>query len=197
MPLRVKKLSPDSCKTLARAAAVVVAATAAIVLIGGWLCGIALLRSVLPGLATMKANAAVAFLAAGVALWLRAGAVLGARSAYIAQASAALVLIIGCVTLSEYLFAWNPGIDEWLVRDTRDSPGTGGPGRMASGSAALFVVIGGALLILDRPTPGFTLFLVLFGLAGSYLALMGYVYGPNSLYQLPPYSSMALHTAAS
>jgi two-component system sensor kinase FixL len=39
--------------------------------------------------------------------------------------------------------------------------------------------------------------LAFLGLAGSYLALLGYVFGHDSLYQLPPYSSMALHAAAS
>src|SRR5438046_4343358 len=106
--------------------------TGGLVLIG-WLLDIALLKSVWPGLVTMKANAALAFVFGGCALWM-----LGAdpadpfagRRRRIGQVFASIVALIGLLTLSEYFFGWDLGIDQCLFRDVQGIADTLPPGRM-------------------------------------------------------------------
>ena len=86
--------------------------TGALVLIG-WLLDIALLKSVWPGLVTMKANAALAFVFGGCALWM-----LGAdpadpfagRRRRVGQVFASIVALIGLLTLGEYFFGWTSAL---------------------------------------------------------------------------------------
>ncbi len=108
----------------------------------GWTFNITILKSVLPGLATMKANAALCFALSGLSLFILGGKgegkyrLFGAISAY-------LVLFIGLLTLSEFAFGWDLGIDQFLFND--NSPPTAGafspPGRMSPASALAFVVL--------------------------------------------------------
>ncbi|PSM45548.1 hypothetical protein C7Y66_29765 [Chroococcidiopsis sp. CCALA 051] len=127
----------------------------------GWIFNIAIFKSVIPGTATMKANAAVAFILAGVSLFIRNGR--GAQlcaptkiktpDSPIAKICAASVALIGLLTLCQYIFNWNLGIDELLLRDLPKSPANPYPGRMADNTALNFVLLGGALWLLAIRSP--------------------------------------------
>lgn len=128
----------SSLKSFSRAASATVVVIGCLVLTG-WLLDIALFKSVLPGLASMKANTALAFCLAGASVWLW-----GAPSAQthrtlrnIAQVCAFLVLLIGLLTLGEYLFGMDLGLDQLLFRGTA-TPLTSWPGRMAPATAFNF-----------------------------------------------------------
>lgn len=71
-------------------------------------------KSVLPGLVTMKPNTALAFVLAGVSLWLLRREEADQRARRIAGACAFLVALVGLLTLGEYLAGWNLGIDQLL-----------------------------------------------------------------------------------
>jgi hypothetical protein len=85
------------------------AASAFVILVGfivlvGWMLDIVTLKSVFPDLVTMKANTALAFLLAGMSLWLlqrKRPETLACRTA---QGCALIVALVGLLTLSEYLF---------------------------------------------------------------------------------------------
>src|SRR5690606_18902051 len=96
------------------------------------------------------------------------------------------------LTVLEYAFAIDLGIDELLIRDpwSKGLP----PGRPAPGTAVIFVVLGVGLLCLDR-RPVWAQRAALLGGLGAFLALCGYLYSTNSLYTIAPYVSMALHTS--
>lgn len=167
-------------------------AVGAAVILGGWLGQSLLIKSVLPGLATMKVNTALAIALLGVALSLpqtRAATRRGARLAAIIAGG------IGIVTLLEYLTGHNLGVDELLFADT-DTPAAMLPGRPAPATALSLALLAVALLCTDTRTgravkASTTLFAVLI----SWLALTGYLFGASSLYRVAPYGSMALHTA--
>ena len=178
--------------------------SAIVILIGctvlvGWMLDIAVLKSVFPGLATMKANTALGFILSGLSLWLLHTESTAPRTRRIAQACAVIVSLSGLLTLGEYIFGWDLGIDQLLFKDLRGAVGTLSPGRMAPNTALNFLLVGCALLLLDyeshrgnRPAQ----FLALGAALVALLALVGYVYGATTSYGLASCTQMALHTAA-
>ena len=162
----------------------------------GWALDIPFLKSVLPGAVSMKANAAAAFLLAGVVLlWPDPP---DRRKRRVVRACGVTVALVGFLTLVEYAFGRDLGIDQLLFREPPGSVGTYSPGRMAPGTSLNFLLLGIALLVLPVETrrghrPSEWLILPVAGFAG--LALIGYAYGVASLYGVASYTQMALHTA--
>jgi len=180
-------------RAASRATGAVLAALGSTVLCG-WLFRLQVLISLSPRLAPMKPNTALGFLGTGVALWsLHAD---DERTRRRGRWLAWGVLLLGSVTLAEYLFGWDLGIDRLLYLGADSGRW---PLRMTIGAATHFTLLGCALLLLDtrfgdgqhRPSEWLALPVALSSLA----ALLGYMYGVESLYAVKPYSSMALHTA--
>ncbi len=185
----------------------------------GWGLDIAILKSVFAGAATMKANTAVCFILAGVSLWLtgRGGGdspLILPRSqkkrwrrygVLVAQTGAIASSTIAILTLSQYLFGWNLGIDELLFRDSPLSPATSHPGRMGINAAFNFFLVGGALWLLHKSNNArgqkdrlilLAQWLSLVAILIALQALVGYVYKVEVFYQFSPYTnSMSMHTA--
>ncbi len=146
----------------------------------------------------MKANTALGFILAGLALWLLQRHPIPPSRRTFAQLCAATVALLGLLTLSQDLFGWDLGIDQFLFKDTVTSPETSVPGRMSPISAFNFFLSGLALLLVDVETrrghwPG--QFLALLTTTTSFMAIVGYAYSAHALYDIEPYSSMALHSA--
>jgi len=162
--------------------------------LSGWLFDVPTLKSILPGLFTMKANTALAFMLAGTSLWLGSTKRESQWIDLLAKACATVTLLLGLLTLSEYLFSWNPGIDQFLSKDLL-TPESAHPGRMSLVNALNFLLLGLSLLLPARH-PYWRLVEVfsITALLISVLALLGYVYGVSSLYQFFPDSSIAIHT---
>ena len=122
----------------------------------GWALDVAALKSILPGLVTVKPNTALAFILAGIALLFssRPPATLSPRaSAFVsslAQLCALLAGVIGLLTLGEYAFGWNPGFDQWLFPEPAGAVATLQPGRMAPDTALCFVLLAAGLGIVRR-----------------------------------------------
>lgn len=176
-------------------AALVIIVTAGAVLLGWWL-DISILKTMLPGLPSMKPNTAVAFLLGGAALWLLQSDTADRRVRLIRRACIVLFVAMGALTLSEYLFGWNLGIDELLFRGA-SGKGIQFPGRMAPVSAISFCMGGIALWLHDSTQPRYLLAqLVALGVGLlALLGLVGYLYDVNSLASFFSYSALALHSA--
>jgi PAS domain S-box-containing protein len=133
-------------------------ASAIVCLIGcvgllGWIANVQLLKSVAPGLVMMKPNLAFGLTLCGCALLL-----LTQRSGlewarHLAAAMSILVVSLGLLTLSEYIFNWDLGIDGWLLRYLPGASGTAHPGRLAPATALSFVLIGSALFTVSYLAP--------------------------------------------
>ena len=178
-----------------RVIAVAAMGVGALVLIGGWWLDIALLRSLHHDFANMKANTAVALCAAGLALWLLAEGAAAPRRR-LGQVAALFAGLIGALTLLQYLFGWNLGIDEWLVADSVSHHGA--PGRLAPNTALALVLLGLSLLFLDYPTRRGGRPAEWLALGTAIIALLGitgYAYGAQPLYRISIHYAMALHTA--
>jgi signal transduction histidine kinase/CheY-like chemotaxis protein len=106
----------------------------------GWAFDLTALKSIMPGWVSTKANAALGFILAGLALQISS---LSATtlSVRLTRLCALLCGLIGLLTLGEYLFTWNPGFDQWLFYEPANMAGTSHPGRMTPTTAACFVLL--------------------------------------------------------
>ena len=189
----VASAAPHALAVLRVSIGCAVVLLACIVLVGGWALGVHALKSVLPGLSTMKPNTAAGILALGAALALTGS---GRGSRVLRPAAAALALGLGSVTLAEYACGWNAGIDELLFKDAATSP-EAFPGRPAIASALMISLLGAALLCVQRPR--LHLLKTFGGLSASLIAwaaLNVYVFDAQALRAVPLFSSVALYTAA-
>jgi HPt (histidine-containing phosphotransfer) domain-containing protein len=167
-----------------------VAVTLSVIVALGFVFDLPRLRSVLPGAVEMKANTALCLLLSGLALWPAR-----ARRAGYAQWLAACVAGVGAITLLEYAFVWNAGIDELLIRDP-GGPFTAYPGRMSPYSAVAFCCLGAAqwLQTTRQARPLVLLGACVAGLIGL-VSVLGYALGAHEITTdqwVPP---LAIHTA--
>ena len=172
----------------------VAAAAMGTIAILGWIFDSAILKSMIQGLPTMKANAAVSFILLGVGVVLRARA--GAGSAHL---SVGFVLVgaaaaVAFVTGAEYIGRVDYGIDQLLFHESASSVASGVAGRMSPLTAICFILIAGGTLIGAR-APRIVVGLCGVALAVSVLSVLTFVFNADVPPFLSGYSQMALGTA--
>ncbi len=118
----------------------------------------------------------------------------------ISRVCAITVSVIAALTLSQYLFGWNIGIDELLFGDSPTSVATLHPGRMGLNTALNFMLISVALNHLADPknqrSYWYAQILALIAILISFQVLIGYAYKVEMIYGIALHTtSMALHTA--
>ena len=138
----------SSVTPLAPAAGLLACVLGALALLG-WILGVDVLKSIIPGTLTMKPNTAIAFLAIGGAL-LADGPSAQARGRWIADALAGFALLLGALVGVQYLLGVDLGIDQLLFREPAGAVGTVVPGRMSPQTALSFVLLGAAFLLARR-----------------------------------------------
>lgn len=183
-----------SFQTASRVSSLITLLIGVLVLLG-WLLDIQLLKSVTPGWVSMKPNAALGFVFSGLALYLL-------QSSYrfkqpTIRLCALVVGFLGTITLAQYLFHWNLGLDQWLFRDSTTSISTSNPGRMSPVSALNFGFIGVALWVsLPGQAHYHLMQLLALGTALTSLqVLIGYLYDVQPLFGLASFTYTAAHTA--
>jgi PAS domain S-box-containing protein len=184
-------------KRFTQIVAMIVLGMGALVL-AGWAFEVETLKSIVPGLASMKVNAALCFVLAGAALWWLMNAEAAQWQRQAAHACAIILILIGTLTLLEYSFGVDFGIDQWLFHEVPDAKFTGQPGRMGPNTALCFVLVGAALLLLKAETRALVRLaqtLTLIALLIALAALIGYAYGVSYLLRVSSATQMALHTA--
>jgi PAS domain S-box-containing protein len=159
-----------------------------LITLAGWLVDIESLKSFVPESSPMSSNSA--FLLCLVCLSLiplqsrkRAGRYLGSLAAL-------CVLIVGLLTLAEYLFGFNLGID-----------GRGQPFhslRMSPISAVNFFLIGLALFLLWISPTERTVCIQILAVTASIVALfniVGYLYSVTVFYHISPYKPISIRSS--
>ena len=115
---------------------------------------IAVLKSLIPGQPVIKFNAAVCLTLLGLSLWLlrKDGHQPGSRTRKLwGQLMAAITALVGLLSVTEHLTGWDLGIDQLLFREpAADAFFSGRPGLVAPITALDFLLLGLALLLLDR-----------------------------------------------
>jgi two-component system, sensor histidine kinase and response regulator len=165
----------------------------------GWTLDAGVFEDILPGPVAMNPLSAVGLVLAGVSAWLLQDERAEGRARWILRACAVAVTFFGLVRLIQVLFGLEPGIDQILFpeRLVSEAALTGFPNRMAFDTALDFVLIGGALLFLDRRTRRglwVSQYLALAVFVFSLLAFAGYVYGVANLYGNTSYVPIASMT---
>src|SRR5277367_181932 len=99
-----------------RGSAILVAAIGCLVLVG-WAFHIEMLKSILPGLVTMKANTAFCLTLCAASLWLLLPSPSPALWRRSGRLLALVAVLISFATGFEYIFGLNLGIDQLLFRE--------------------------------------------------------------------------------
>src|SRR5882757_4868061 len=165
----------------------------------GWAFDLQPMKSVWPGFVSMKVNTGLAFLLCGVSLTAWTISSRRATSTAMVRGAAVGAMLIGGASLLEYLFDCNFGIDEFFVADNDPLRNPFFPGRPAFLTAASFLLLGLALLLVPSNRKMALWIAPSLGLVVSSVAaltLLGYLYGTPSLGDIPYFSSMTVHTAA-
>ncbi|MBS1526246.1 MAG: PAS domain S-box protein [Bacteroidetes bacterium] len=169
-----------------------------LVVMVGWVCNITVLKQVVPGFVPMVFNTALCFILFGAALLVTQYSKTSFGRAVFLSLSLAGTLI-GLLTLLEFLFGFNAGIDQLFVKDNQQiSADHLYSGRMAYNAAICFTLLGAGFLLLAlrkrlSDLIAQALFLVVCILTA--IALIGYLYGVSLFNTLLYVSSMAPHTA--
>ena len=158
----------------------------------GWFFGIESLKAVY-GPITMKANTSVGLALCGIALLLVS---CGWRTS--AVLPAAVGGAIGAATLSQHLFGWDLGIDQFLFTELPGAAATASPNRMGPHGSLSLGLAGASIALLRWPAPRVIRVvqaMTFTGLALALLATTGYFYGATELFGSARFTGIALHTA--
>jgi PAS domain S-box-containing protein len=169
----------------------------------GWLLDIALLKSFIPGQLAMKTNAAVCFVVTGliILLIISKGKHYKLPPQYAIPAARILslgLLLIGFLTLIEYIGNIDLSIDQLLFTEWPIGLNTSHPNRIAPTTAFNFLLIGLAFLLIDKKTkfllkPTEALIFIVANV--SFFVVVGNLYGVTFYRDQESFTVMALNTA--
>ena len=158
----------------------------------GWFTHNNFLRSIVPGTVTMKFNVALGFVFSSTVLLLYYFPGKNKIRYRISVLLSVIVSLIGLLTLAEYFFGFNIGIDELFVKDDLRIITTYYAGRMSPLSAINFLLIGIGLLLLNKEKTATYQFFYLSGIAFiSLLMLIGF----NFIADIPTFINLSIYDA--
>jgi PAS domain S-box-containing protein len=197
-PLTVRRI--NSVQSFSKIAGLVVTLIGGAVFLG-WMFNIGWLKSVLPGLVSMKPYAAVSFILSGLSLWL-VGRNQGSKNfkryeLRFSKFFAWGVIVISLLAIVQYALNVDFGIDRLFFSHSLGKAANAAGGRMAPNTALAFLLSGSALWLLNRRRINYLGIQVLS--LGSFLVafagFLGYVYGNAYFYSAGSATAMAIHTS--
>jgi two-component system, sensor histidine kinase PdtaS len=195
--MRRVRIDNGAFHRVARVAATVTVLLGCSVLLG-WALNIGVLKTVVPHTLAMKANTALSFVLTGLSLTFQIEPYPSRRRLTAARGCALLAASIGLLTLLEYLFEVDFGVDQLLLADAPDARATFPPGRMAPNTALSVLLVGAALSLLDagsRRLQAAAHALAVVTLLAGFGAFVGYAYNATALAGVMGYTLMAVPTA--
>ena len=146
------------------------------------------------GTIVMKTNMAAAQVVAGAALAMLAGRGVKLGRRWPGLILAGLVLLTGAITLSQYLFGWDAGIDQLLATEPPGAPATTSPNRMGPPGSTSLVLAGCGLLALGVGAHSLSAaFAIGLGVV-NLTPMVGYLCGIRELYSQPGVTGVAWST---
>ncbi len=179
--------------------------SAGLMVLSGWVFDVAILKSLHIDFVSMKANTAISFVLLAIACLLM---VLQKErpeqtkwtiqvGEQISKAFVFFVLAISTLTIIQYVFAVNIGIDEMFFKDDPVAVATYAPGRMALNTAIGLMILSFVLVLYSIKAEILSFaaqLLSLLVLLLSILPIFGYLYRIDSLFSYGIYTQMALHS---
>jgi two-component system, sporulation sensor kinase E len=173
-----------------------IAIVLSIVVLLGWILNIPGFQAVLPAFEAMRFNTALCFVLSGGALLTTQYKT--HKYPLLFYILSSLVTLFASVTLFQYIFHFNSGLDQLFVKDGRPVSQTYPfPGRMSVNSDICFLFLGVGFLILTVKTR-------VFNIAAQYLfhivtilssiAIIGYLYRASFFYELSSPGPMAVQS---
>jgi two-component system, sporulation sensor kinase E len=171
---------------------------AGIVSMGGWVFHIPAIQGVIPRFDDIKFNTALCFIMFSCALLLSQYPSIKYNTFWFFVLSL-LGTSIGFITLAQYIFHFNTGLDQLFVTDPKTPRfASSSPGRMAFNSSLNFSLLGLGLLCLTVNKRSFKILAqYIFHLVTiiSVIVLIGFLYGSSLFYTLLYVTSMPVLTA--
>ena len=133
---------------VARTSALLCIVLGAAIFVGWWL-HLPELQSLLPGRPRIPPNGGLTSVLLGVALVIKLRRPLPKMSRALADSAALCAAAVGAITLLEYLFKWNPGIDRWIFAHQLAAVQMPYPGRLAFPGALIVFGLGAGIALLD------------------------------------------------
>ena len=162
----------------------------------GWMFNIPFLLHPGSGFSAIKSNTGLAFLLIGISLWFVQTKRVNFHNRRIAQILAFIVLIIGFLTLMEYIFNLNFGIDQLLFKEVVGALNTSSPNRMALITAINFILAGICILLWNVKTPDVYRPTQIFAIIGGFNSLIGflaYIYNVSLFYHIPQFTAISIY----
>src|ERR1700736_3523586 len=142
--------------------------------LAGWMLHIEALKTITPGSnIPIKPNIATGMLLCGAALSLLTRKRLTKPIPICTAAMAATVIVLSALTVGEYCFGWDLGVDHWLIRNTPAAPRISHPGRMPPITALSFILGGIALFTASQLMQKRLRLPLIGGLGGTLMATGG------------------------
>src|ERR1700750_2678998 len=163
----------------------------------GWIFDNEFLKKIHPTLVNMKANTAICLMLVAASCFLINDRSPSQGKRIVRQLFAAIVALIGLVTLGEHIFGWNPGLDQLLFHETREQAGLSFPGRMGVAGSLNFFSLRIALSVLDARTRRWfrvSNIAVILVVTVTLLVFLYYFYGIERVEPTALYFTIALHT---
>ncbi|WP_414468606.1 PAS domain S-box protein [Methanobacterium sp. ACI-7] len=185
MPLKQENGIVSRLKSISEIFALIIFIGALIIFLG-WAFDITIFKTPGPNFSAVKTNTAVCLILLGLSLWFLQEKRINKNNLLIGKILAFIAVLIGFLTLCQYLFNINLGIDQLFFSEVVGAVQTSSPNRMADTTAMEFILIGTALIILDKKIAKYYFpFQYLILMAGSITLLitLGYVY-QTSIYSI-------------
>jgi len=176
----VSKLRRQDVTRFSAIAAIVISLAA----LTGWALNLHTFRALIPNNPEMKPNTAAAFVIFGIGL-LSATTSKAIRLRYaISVTCGVLVFLIGSLSLGEYVFAFDAGIDSILMPSLPSDATNNFALRIATFASFNFAIVGIALVTLtgSRRVRKLSEYLSFLSITASFAALLGYLFGAEYLY---------------
>ena len=159
----------------------------------GWALGVETLKSVVPGLVTMKVNSALCFILGGLALISRLTPTPAIR--WVSRGLALGMIALAAASAIEYIPGVDLRIDELFTRDPASLTHHLPPGRMALASALGFLCAGVSIGLAGIGRAILAQLLTFASIQIALFSLVAYLFGEGSVTMISPYTSLAVHTA--